>query len=289
LAPTGPSANNISGRTYHSALGYSKKSNGSKMSSQQSAMVGANCDGTKLTIIDEISLVSQESLAHISNRLIQAQCTHTTDSFEIERIKQTPFGGMNMIFLGDFWQLRPVGGTPLFINKPDSSNYAAVEGRKLWLQINEFEELTENCRFVKADVPIFQNFLSKARIGILDPSLLLQMNTRCVTEVTAKRIASPNALWIANTREEVNKLNVDDFSSAQSKAIHYRIACRHKNANLSVKYPTKDVQRELFKQYDKNCALYRDFYVGQRVAVTANLATQIGILIHTIFALIQQR
>jgi hypothetical protein len=280
LAPTGPSANNINGRTWQSALGkakHSKPVHGSAFLSVKGAQaVGANLRGTKLLILDEISLVSLDSLYEISERVKAALCSQESDGSIIAAIKEKPFGGLHILFCGDLYQLSCIGGQAVYVNKPDRNIYA-IRGRQLWLQLNAYQELTENCRFMKTAIPIFQTFVSNARVGKVDEDLLLQMNTRCYSEKEARRLADPKALWIAPTNEEVRKLNREDFQRARTaRKVHYRVSANHTPATSGISKPLSLARKKLYGLYDKNCMTHEDFYVGQMVVCNANLATQIG-------------
>ena len=65
-----------------------------------------------LVIIDEISMVSANFLAELDVHLrgIMSQVSVTKrDAANIDR----PFGGINVLFVGDFHQLDPASGTPI--------------------------------------------------------------------------------------------------------------------------------------------------------------------------------
>jgi len=114
-------------------------------------------------------------------------------------------------------------------------------------------------------------------ISVVNSNLILQMNARTVGEHTAKRVAHRQALWIANTNKEVNKLNEEDFGRAQKNGdIHYRVAATHTAAINDMPPPTDSENQTLFQQYDKEVPAYYDYYIGQTVSVTSNIATQIG-------------
>jgi len=91
-------------------------------------------------MIDEVSLLSLQLLAEIDHALRFA--------------KEKPdlwFGGVAMIFCGDFLQFPPVGGTPLYVLIPlyaDQSNAEILRrlGRLAWRTVNSVIELTEQQR-----------------------------------------------------------------------------------------------------------------------------------------------
>ncbi|TFK59639.1 hypothetical protein BDN72DRAFT_739887, partial [Pluteus cervinus] len=88
------------------------------------------------------------------------------------------FGGINIIFAGDFAQLAPVGGTCLYRPRgQDPSDggtqrgQEAVQGRLLWLSINTVVQLTESMRQCGAENVRFLSLLRRLRVGhvIADP------------------------------------------------------------------------------------------------------------------------
>ncbi|CAF4366401.1 unnamed protein product, partial [Rotaria magnacalcarata] len=84
----------------------------------------------QLLIIDEISMVGFTMFQHVDARLQQ-----------IMRTKK-PFGGISVIVLGDFNQLRPVGDKYIF---QFNNSYNALVDNPLW-SLFELFELTEIMR-----------------------------------------------------------------------------------------------------------------------------------------------
>ena len=100
---TGVAAQNISGMTIHAALNL----NQFKKNEPQSKAIHdlqVMWEGVDFLFIDEVSMIGYKLLHHISKALIQAKGNNS------------PFGGINVIFAGDFAQLPPVGETCLFAN-----------------------------------------------------------------------------------------------------------------------------------------------------------------------------
>ena len=98
-ASTGIAATHISGMTIHSwsGIGIKKKLDKydlDKISS--SSYVGKRVRRAKILIIDEVSMLSAETLS-----MIDAVCREVKQNPE-------PFGGLQMILVGDFFQLPPI-------------------------------------------------------------------------------------------------------------------------------------------------------------------------------------
>ena len=63
-------------------------------------------------VIDEISMVSAQMLAQVDLRLRELVGAHGPRKLGPDKAAR-PFGGLNVIFAGDFWQLPPVEGASL--------------------------------------------------------------------------------------------------------------------------------------------------------------------------------
>ena len=98
LAPTGSAAALLGGSTYHSVLGI--YSDGDRLSNTQLSQIKSRILGVQYIFLDEVSMLSCKDMY-----LISAKLARVLNNLDI------PFGGMNMIFAGDFAQLPPaIGG-----------------------------------------------------------------------------------------------------------------------------------------------------------------------------------
>ena len=106
ISPTDVAAFNVKGKTIHSALrlpvhhGYSYDA--SKLRAATLKQMRSDFQQVHTVIVDEISMVSTFMLEQIHLRL------------QAVRNNELPFGGFNMILVGDFFQLRPVHGSLAF-------------------------------------------------------------------------------------------------------------------------------------------------------------------------------
>jgi PIF1-like helicase len=181
MAPTGCAANVVRGYTWQACYGKGRsqdKSGKDKMSSLTAKKVGAKFDGTKLLVLDEVSMVNLESLAEMSNRHKAALIALTEDKREHDYINSRPFGGVHILFTGDLWQPKAIGGHAVFSTGVLTGK--ALEGQRIWYSINEYSELTENYRFKHDITTTLQSFLRGARIGRVDTTLLDLVNARIV-------------------------------------------------------------------------------------------------------------
>ncbi len=105
-APTGVSAFNINAKTIHSTfcIGTNASLPYQPLGDEKINSLRAKFGKLQILIIDEISMVDHKLLAYVHGRLRQ--------------IKQTgdysAFGKVSVIAVGDFYQLSPVKGKPLY-------------------------------------------------------------------------------------------------------------------------------------------------------------------------------
>lgn len=147
LAPTGIAAAEIGGMTIHSFLGEQRNSREPRTIKPGDSKLEKEWRLVEYLLIDEMSMVGLNLLAKL-NRIICA-AKHVDP--------QVPFGGVNVIFFGDYLQYRPVYDAPLHtdfaIPSKKKSNKLPSEkeiqqgvARSLILQINCVVKLTQQMR-----------------------------------------------------------------------------------------------------------------------------------------------
>ncbi|GFX96795.1 ATP-dependent DNA helicase [Trichonephila clavipes] len=124
-ASTGKAAVAISGTTIHTALKISS-SRLVPLNSETAQQYRTLFKYIKVTIVADISRISAQLLLKVDSRLKQI-----TGNF------QSNFGGLDIILIGDFRQLPPVGSTPIY-KQPKQT----LVGPILWRNLN-FYELNE--------------------------------------------------------------------------------------------------------------------------------------------------
>jgi hypothetical protein len=280
VAPTGAAANVISGFTWQSVYGKGRIKNKSKvcnMSKECAQAVGSKIAGVKLIVLDEISMINLETLNEISERQIAAMGTLTSDPILRQSQKCKHFGGVHMLFTGDFYQLKPI--QPEAIYSSEIKFASSLKGRKIWLDLNEYVVLTENTRYMNDTTPLMNLFLSGARKGIVNQELLHAMNSRVmVNEIAARREAGTDAVWIAHENKVVRRLNKTDFEEKVANGVvNYRITARHIPVSKEFQMPNKEsIDKMLLITRYGSAAPYLDLAIGTKVSCTMNLGTQIG-------------
>ncbi|CAF4689494.1 unnamed protein product, partial [Rotaria socialis] len=147
LAPTGIAATEIGGMTIHSFLGEQRNSGKPRTIKADDLKLEKEWRLIEYLLIDEMSMVDLTLLAKL-NRIISA-AKHVDP--------QIPFGGVNVIFFGDYLQYRPVYDAPLHTDFPLLSKKKSTKlptekeiqqrvARSLILQINCVVKLTQQMR-----------------------------------------------------------------------------------------------------------------------------------------------
>ena len=141
VAPTGSAAALLAGSTYHALCGFDDRSD-DKVSNVKLAQVKSRIRGVGYVFFDEVSMLSCRDLYRISARL----ATVLNDM-------ESPFGGLNFIFAGDFGQLPPVIGqehASLYSrtvgNGSSHQDQEAAIGKALWHQVTTVVILQQNMR-----------------------------------------------------------------------------------------------------------------------------------------------
>jgi hypothetical protein len=243
-------------------------------------------NGLRLLIFDEVSMLSLEDLYEIHVRLCIGKGTDPTNL-------DVPFGGVHVVFAGDFFQLKPVGGHPIYSSRenddgsdaPYNPTSARHVGYALWLKINEYAELTENVRHGNQPTD-FARFNYWTRLGVHDDALRAILNERVAPDVEAAcRMAKPEALWLAPTNAMVNERNNKCFEQLQaSGAFHMRLFAQHRPSNVHDDPPDRETLNQLFKTTGEKtngamCIGWHvlDLAIGSRVACTFNFAPGLGL------------
>ena len=179
FGPSGCSSHNLGGRTWQSAVSVSYSNTSKSIDDAKLRLIGENFKGIRLIILDEISMISPSSLATFEHRLRHGMAYIELDEIKKQHILQTPFGGVHIIFGGDFYQLDPVMAKASFHTPPRASeDYNTKKGRALFDLINVCIELTENCRISKdSQSSVLANFNRTARIGQPDEALMNTLNS----------------------------------------------------------------------------------------------------------------
>lgn len=163
LAPTGVAALNVRGQTIHSFFGFPPKIITHKEIHRRSNYrIYQNLD---MIIIDEISMVRADMLDNINYFL------------KINRQNRLPFGGVQMVFFGDLFQLPPVVSTApekQYFNSYYTSPYffSSYALHEITLKMIELSEV------FRQEERSFIQLLDNIRLNQMDYDDMLYLNER---------------------------------------------------------------------------------------------------------------
>lgn len=199
-------------------------------------------------VIDEISMVSSTQLTDIHRRMTSI------------KNNDLPFGGCNVIVVGDFFQLKPVMGT------------FAYKNIYLWPLFTLFI-LKQNMR-QSSDI-LYAQILNRIKIGSYTQEDVNVLKSRLVT---ANSCLDPSILHIYPTKIEVESHN-SKMQSLLTSSIH-KFTAQHifsnndigKNQNVSLEYIPPD---------DRDAGglpLHINLSVGTKVMLIRNLNVEYGLV-----------
>lgn len=219
-ASTGIAATHIGGMTVHSWSGIGiktklEKSDLNKIKTSQ--YIVRRITKTKILIIEEISMLTGDTLS-----MVDTVC---------REIKQNskPFGGIQVIFAGDFFQLPPVAKREVnentqttIIEKPQS---IFAFDSPAWIELNPIVcYLTEQHRQEDGD---FLELLSAIRGNVFNNNHLSHIETRRVRSfdfANDKSLKNIPKLFSHNT--DVNRINDEVLASISEKQSTFIISVR---------------------------------------------------------------
>ena len=222
LAPTGSAAALLGGSTYHSALGVNSDGDRSTSNTQLS-QIKLKLMGVQYIFLDEVSMLSCRGMYLISARL--ARILNNLD---------TPFGGMNMIFAGDFAQLPPaIGGEHASLysrtvrsNPTSLYDQQATIGKALWHQVTTVVLLRENMqqRTNSVEDTDFRSALSNMRYKVCTPADIAFLRSRVSSNflnrpsINDARFRNVSIITCLNSlKDEINHLGATRFAQESNQ------------------------------------------------------------------------
>ena len=193
---------NTNAKTLHSWSGI-KLAKGTKIEVIDAVLrnkrVVQNWRRTKCIILDEVSMLSKKIFEIIEELARIIHCS------------SLPFGGMQVIYTGDFFQLPPVGTD----GEPDTEKFCFES--PLWNSVFKPENQIELKRIFRQNDPIYVNILMQIRQGELDEEntkILYKYLSRDFDE-TAHNGCVPTKIFPLRTK--VDYVNTMMFSKIKEK------------------------------------------------------------------------
>ena len=266
MAPTGVAAFNIGGLTIHRALQLQVEHG--RLARQISLGALALHDlrdlwkGVHTIIIDEVSMVSYQILKSIHSRLCEI---YANDEI---------FGGLNVIAVGDFYQLSPVNGSFIFSDQRSSGRLAS----HLWRDFFTMVELKVNMR--QQNDTSFSQMLNRIRKGEHTHEDVKAIQGRLVSNGDIDLSDAPfdTALRLYPRTASVDEYNESQIASLAQTTKLYTFEAEHailqSRGQFYANVQYNEVPERLIPQDDKECAALPrrlKLAVGARVMLRRNI------------------
>jgi hypothetical protein len=195
-APTGCAAKLIGGETVHRIFSFIEY--GSEMTDKQAANSRRLFKHVKMLIIDEVSMLSLKMIDQVNKRL------------QLIMQKKVAFGGVHVVLFGDFYQIPPVNGAPVWQSGDEIKTNIDRNGRTAWLMFNVVIELTQQQRQIDPEAQPFAELLMRARCGSITQDDINLLNRTCLMSPSIAldtHPGDPTTVWIAATNPKVANIN----------------------------------------------------------------------------------
>jgi ATP-dependent DNA helicase PIF1 len=255
-APTGIAAFNFTGKTIHSLLRLPVKGKTADLSTGTLHALQALFQACRFLIIDEKSMIDLKMLSLIDTRL-RAICPQNDQ----------PFGGVNILLCGDFYQLPPVGGHPLYSLRPQHID--AIKGSCLYRAFDQTVRLVEVMRQQgEDDISVrFRAALSELRTATLSQASWELLCTRTANQLSPDEVAGfDKALRLYYTTAEVCETNYNCLAATNQPVKKLTAEHKGRGASAATEEEADNLSAEIY------------VCIGARIMLTTNLWTEIGLV-----------
>lgn len=283
---TGSAALNVKGMTIHALLHLQTNDKGtnSLSNSAKQALVKM-WEGVDFLFIDEVSMIGCEFLTSISDNLQKA------------KENNLPFGGISVVFAGDFCQLPPIRGTRLYKQSrtpfkkraPRTANETQTPpgqrkgfGQFLWAGLNQCVLLEKQMRQDGGENARFRELLGRLRKGACNKADIALLKTRvlCNTDVDFRQAEWRDApiITVHNpVKDALNREGAKWFSEATGQEYHEYCAIDTRGGK---RVPTaiRDYLRKLPTNKAGKLLAHLPLVPGMKVVFTHNYDVQGGIV-----------
>ena len=273
-AYTGVAAHNIQGMTLHAALrlNQQRKGNSSRVTQDLITM----WRGVDYLFIDEVSMIGCKFLF----KLHEALCVAKED--------KRPFGGINIIFAGDFTQLPPVGDTR-FCSKLNTRRKATnagqneMFGKLLWLSVDKCVMLKDIMRQRGPENQPFIQLLQRLRTGQCneDDYELLNSKLLCNAEPDWSQEEWRESPVIVSNNEAKDLINLkcaEAFAARTGHELHYYHALDRQGGKVIDHTDLKERLKSLHTGNTVQRAGLLPLVIGMPVMICANFDIPNGVV-----------
>jgi hypothetical protein len=259
---TGIAAVNIKGQTIHSwaGVGICNKPIDRAVEDILKSSVKNQIQKCKMLAVDEISMLSVKTFEYID-----AVLRHV-------RANNAPFGGIQVIFIGDFFQLPPV--EKFSENSQTNSTAKFCFESKLWQELDLSPVvLTKNYRQSEGNLITALSNMRTNSLSDEDVALLKSRETNFDTHET-------DMLHIFATNEEAQKYNEIKFAHINSREFRLSAIDGIYRDEEFIAEPKNDREEFTLKRMDETCRAEKEISlkIGCRVMLLVNLDFDKGLI-----------
>jgi len=205
LAPTGVAAVNIQGQTIHSFFRF-------KPDITLQGVHSIKIRKTQRDIYEKIDTIVIDEIS-----MVRADLLDCVDEFLklYGKKKDFPFGGVQMVFFGDLFQLSPV------VTPSEQEIFRDVYKSPYFFDAHSFKELDfeffEFDKIYRQKEEKFISFLGKIRNKTITEDHLRELNYRCRPQFQPKEdelyvyLTTTNAMADRNNQQQLNRLKTENF------------------------------------------------------------------------------
>ena len=225
--------------------------------------VKTNWKSIDTLVIDEVSMMSQKLFELLD--AVGKAC----------RKNPRPFGGIQLIFAGDFYQLPPVGNK----DEPETTKFCFES--PLWLETFKIEDHVCLDTIFRQSDPVYQRILNQVREGRLKRSSADLLLAHVGREMASDIQVRPTKLF--PTRNKVEAINSNEMSKLEGKDYEYKIKHRTdlemstQERVIRLGFTKEQIQTELmYLQGNIMCDETIKLKVGCQVMCIANIELNNG-------------
>lgn len=214
--------------------------------------------GTDILIVDEVSMMSQKLF-----EMLDAIGKHI-------RKNKKPFGGIQLIFSGDFYQLPPVG------NKDEPETCRFCFESPLWFDTFPLENHVQLTKIFRQNDEIYQNILNQIREGRIKRSSNERLLDNVGKEVPNDLIIKPTKLY--PTRNKVDYINQTEMNKLTGQEhlfnlkYHTDLPMTNKEKIMRTQFTREQIELELnYLKGNLRCDEIVKLKLGSQVMCIVNI------------------
>jgi ATP-dependent DNA helicase PIF1 len=217
----------------------------------------SNWKTTDILVVDEVSMMSQK-LFELLDTIGKAI-----------RQNQRPFGGIQLIFSGDFYQLPPVGNK----DEPETLNFCFES--VLWSQTFAPENHVQLTKIFRQSDPIYQKILNQIREGRLRRSSNDLLMQKVQTKIPDDLPIRPTKLF--PTRNKVDSINASEMSQLNADPIDFKLKF---HADLEMTSKERIMRQQITKEQIETELMYLKNNLRCDETVTLKVGAQVMCIVN---------